>query len=72
MDEPPNNLIVKGVFKDTYNLYTKYHGLGLHDDWSQVFQEKSEIYNRYKCPIAKELILSVINQLEREAREVER
>jgi hypothetical protein len=67
MDTKSINLIVKDVFKDTYNLYTKYHGMeNTVENWDKVCLEAEELYKKYDDPICKKMTLLVIEQLERE------
>lgn len=62
---------VKNIFKYVYLLYTKYKGIKINDNWDEVVKESNELYEKYKSKLAKEMVVSIMKQLEREAREVE-
>lgn len=61
---------VRNIFKYVYLLYTKYKGIKLNDNWDELTKEANELYEKYKSQIAKEMIVSIMEQLEREAREM--
>ena len=61
---------VKNIFKYVYLLYTKYKDkLNTDSDWEELLKESNDLYKKYKSKLAREMIVSVIDQLEREARE---
>lgn len=63
---------VRNIFKYVYLLYTKYKDrLNTDTDWEELLKESSELYEKYKSKLAKEMIVSIMEQLELEAREIE-
>lgn len=63
---------VRNIFKYVYLLYTKYKDkLNTDADWKELCKESSELYKKYKSKLAKEMIVSILEQLELEAREIE-
>lgn len=61
---------VRNIFKYVYLLYTKYKDrLNTDTDWEELLKESSELYEKYKSKLAKEMIVSIMEQLEREAME---
>ena len=63
---------VRNIFKYVYLLYTKYKDkLNTDSDWEELVKESSELYKKYKSKLAKEMIVSIMEQLELEAREIE-
>ena len=60
---------VKNIFKYVYLLYTKYKDkLNTDSDWEELLKESNDLYKKYKSKLAREMIVSVIEQLEREAK----
>ena len=63
---------VKNIFKYVYLLYIKYKDkLNTDSDWEELLKESNDLYKKYKSKLAREMIVSVMEQLELEAREIE-
>ena len=54
------------MFRDIWNLHKTYAGRWLYDaERDKLRDEAGKIYAKYKTPFAKELILAVINEIDR-------
>lgn len=59
------------LYRDIWNFHKKHFRVDMNDDtWQQIIRESDELYNRYKTDFAKDLVLSVVKELSRNAREV--
>ena len=60
---------VSYMLSDVWNLYKKYAVRTLDDAELKKFSDEVEdIYNRYKTPFAKDIILAVISEIERSVK----
>lgn len=60
---------VSRMFRDVWGLYRRYAARELGEAELEEFGDKvSEIYERYKTPFAKELLLAVVAEIERAAK----
>lgn len=63
-------LTVKGVYKDTYNLYLKYYLIAESEEkWINLLEEMKQIQKRYNgCEIANDLCVALYKQLGHESQ----
>lgn len=61
--------MVRGVWRDTYNLYRKYHGVEMTPEkWIAITEEAATIVRKYSGALASvTLSQAVIRQLEEES-----
>ena len=57
------------MFRDVWGFYRRYAVRELGESELEKFRDKvSEIYEKYKTPFAKELLLAVVAEIERTAK----
>lgn len=57
---------VNGIFNDSYKLYKKYAATRLtDDDLMQLVAEIEVLRKKYECSLANDILLAVINELDR-------
>lgn len=63
------------MLTDAWRLYKKYHGIrnDQDDKWIKLVEEAGALQRRYgNCRMAMELSMTVLEQLESEAKEMEK
>lgn len=55
------------LFRGCWELYRKYYGQKMSKElWDQFVEETELLYQKFKkAPMAKELIMAVVNEIER-------
>jgi len=64
----PTNSEVKGIFSDTYLLYTKHIGVSSAEQWKVYCNDMRLLSDKYPFELASKIIVAVTNQLEKESR----
>lgn len=58
-------------FGEVWTFFKKYYYVGNTDEfWESVVEEAAAINQKYCCPLCKDLILAVLNELERKSNMV--
>lgn len=58
------------LYKDIWSWHKKYSSVEDSDKyWQQVLAEGEQIQNKYNCQFATDLMMAIINELERKGKE---
>lgn len=64
---------VNSIFNDSYKLYKKYAATRLSDDeLMQLVAETEVLRKKYECSLANDILLAVINELDKAERYMRR
>ena len=56
-------------FGEVWTFFKKYYEVEQSDEfWESVIAEAAAINQKYQCPLCKDLILAVLNELERKSK----
>lgn len=56
-------------FGEVWTFFKKYYYVGNTDEfWESVIEEAAAINQKYRCPLCKDLVLAVLNELERKSK----
>lgn len=61
---------VKGIFCDVYKFYLKYKDSKSDEDFQALVSESHEIHKKYDFDMCKEMLLQVIEGIDKNAKEV--
>ena len=56
-------------FGEAWNFFKKYYEVSAEDEyWASVFEDASFITQKYQCELCKDLIIAIINELDRKGK----
>lgn len=59
--------ILKGIYRDTYNLSLKYKDIDSNQkDWGNLIREIGEISNKYNNELCNDFLASILKHIESE------
>ncbi len=55
-------------FGEVWTFFKKYYEVRQSDDWEVVVADAAAINQKYHCPLCKDLILAILDELERRSK----